>query len=81
MDYLVADRRWRSRRSRSTTSRLETDAEVNFRGVGEGGAIVAPAAVANAIEDALAPFGVTIDTFPLPPTRILELIDVLPGDA
>jgi len=60
---------------------LETDAEIDFRGVGEGGAIIAPAAVANAVEDALAPFEVTIDTFPLTPTRILELIDVLPGDA
>ena len=60
---------------------LETDAEIDFRGVGEGGAIIAPAAVANAVEDALAPFEVTIDTFPLTPTRILELIGVLPGDA
>ena len=47
---------------------LETDAEIDFRGVGEGGAIIAPAAVANAVEDALAPFEVTIDTFPLTPT-------------
>jgi carbon-monoxide dehydrogenase large subunit len=56
---------------------IETDAEVDFRGVGEGGAIIAPAAVANAVEDALAPFGVTVDTFPLTPTRILELTGVL----
>ena len=53
--------------------------EVPFRGVGEGGAIIAPAALANAVEDALAPFGVTIDTFPLTPTRILELIGRLPA--
>ena len=59
---------------------IETDAEVDFRGVGEGGAIIAPAAVANAVEDALAPFGVTVDTFPLTPTRILEMTGVLDSD-
>ena len=31
-----------------------------FKGVGEGGAIGAPAAVVNAVADALAPFGVEI---------------------
>src|ERR1700678_503679 len=56
---------------------LETvplDADVNFRGVGEGGMIVAPATMVNAIEDALAPFGVRIYEQHLPPARILELI-------
>ena len=58
-------------------SHLETvplDADVNFRGVGEGGMIVAPPTVVNAIEDALAPFGVRIYEQHLPPARILELI-------
>jgi carbon-monoxide dehydrogenase large subunit len=57
---------------------LETvplDADVNFRGVGEGGMIVAPPTVVNAIEDALSPFGVRIFEQHLPPARILELID------
>jgi aerobic carbon-monoxide dehydrogenase large subunit len=56
---------------------LETvplDADVNFRGVGEGGMIVAPPTLVNAIEDALAPFGVRIYEQHLPPARILELI-------
>jgi aerobic carbon-monoxide dehydrogenase large subunit len=56
---------------------LETvplDADVNFRGVGEGGMIVAPPTMVNAIEDALAPFGVRIYEQHLPPARILELI-------
>jgi aerobic carbon-monoxide dehydrogenase large subunit len=56
---------------------LETvplDADVNFRGVGEGGMIVAPPTVVNAIEDALSPFGVRIYEQHLPPPRILELI-------
>ncbi len=50
------------------------DADVNFRGVGEGGMIVAPPTLVNAIEDALAPFGVRIYSQHLPPARILELI-------
>ena len=56
---------------------LETvplDDDVNFRGVGEGGMIVAPPTVVNAIEDALTPFGVRIYEQHLPPGRILELI-------
>jgi carbon-monoxide dehydrogenase large subunit len=52
------------------------DADVNFRGVGEGGMIVAPPTVVNAIEDALSPFGVRIYEQHLPPARILELIAV-----
>ncbi len=47
---------------------------VDFRGVGEGGAIGAPAAVVNAIADALAPFGAEVLEQHLPPTRILELL-------
>ncbi len=54
---------------------VPTDADVNFRGVGEGGMIVAPPTVVNAIEDALSPFGVRIYEQHLPPARILELID------
>jgi aerobic carbon-monoxide dehydrogenase large subunit len=56
---------------------LETvplDSDVNFRGVGEGGMIVTPPTVVNAIEDALSPFGVRIYEQHLPPARILELI-------
>ncbi|HEY2639968.1 MAG TPA: xanthine dehydrogenase family protein molybdopterin-binding subunit [Streptosporangiaceae bacterium] len=56
---------------------LETvalDPDVNFRGVGEGGMIVAPPTIVNAIEDALSPFGVRIYEQHLPPARILELI-------
>ncbi len=40
------------------------------KGLGEGGAIGAPAAVVNAINDALAPFGVSIDEMPATPQRI-----------
>src|SRR5229473_2878112 len=40
------------------------------KGLGEGGAIGAPAAVVNALNDALSPFGVSIDEFPATPQRI-----------
>ena len=40
------------------------------KGLGEGGAIGAPAAILNAINDALAPFGVSIDECPATPQRI-----------
>jgi carbon-monoxide dehydrogenase large subunit len=55
----------------------EPDDDVPFRGVGEGGAIGAPAALTNAIEDALAPFGARIREQYLPPARILELCGVI----
>ena len=45
-----------------------------YKGVGEGGAIGAPPAVANAVADALAPFGVTITRLPLSPARITALL-------
>jgi aerobic carbon-monoxide dehydrogenase large subunit len=40
------------------------------KGVGEGGTIGAPAAVINAVNDALAPFGVEINEIPATPRRI-----------
>jgi carbon-monoxide dehydrogenase large subunit len=49
--------------------------EGGIKGMGEGGLIGAPAAVVNAIADALAPFGVQIDRTPLRPCDILALID------
>jgi len=62
---------------------LETvplDADVNFRGVGEGGMIIAPPTVCNAIEDALSPFGVRVTEQHLPPARVLELMGVIAPD-
>ena len=46
-----------------------------YKGVGEGGAIGAPAAVVNAVADALAPFGARITDLPLTPAAVLALID------
>jgi carbon-monoxide dehydrogenase large subunit len=47
---------------------------IDHRGVGESGAIGAPAALSNAIEDALAPFGVRVTRKYLPPDVVLELM-------
>ena len=44
------------------------------KGMGEGGAIGAPAAVVNAVEDALAPLGIAMSELPLSPDRLLPLI-------
>jgi carbon-monoxide dehydrogenase large subunit len=44
------------------------------KGVGEGGAIGAPAAIVNAICDALAPFGVELYEIPATPERIRALL-------
>ena len=46
-----------------------------YKGLGEGGAIGSPAAVANAINDALAGVGAHVNQFPITPPRILEAID------
>ena len=44
------------------------------KGLGEGGTIGAPAAVINAISDALRPLGVEVNEIPATPPRIRELI-------
>jgi carbon-monoxide dehydrogenase large subunit len=48
--------------------------EGGFRGMGEGGTIGAPAAVANALTDALAPLGIEICELPATPERLFRAI-------
>jgi CO/xanthine dehydrogenase Mo-binding subunit len=48
--------------------------EYGVKGAGEGGRMVAPPAVVSAIEDALVPLGVRIDTLPVTPARLRALI-------
>jgi aerobic carbon-monoxide dehydrogenase large subunit len=63
-----------------TTIHLETESPSTvggFRGMGEGGTIGAPAAVANAIADALSPLGGEISELPMTPARLSQLIDKL----
>jgi carbon-monoxide dehydrogenase large subunit len=45
-----------------------------IKGCGEGGAVSPPAAIANAICDALAPLQVNVNRVPLRPEAVLELI-------
>jgi carbon-monoxide dehydrogenase large subunit len=47
---------------------------LGIKGIGEGGAISPPAAIANAVEDALAPFGARVTRAPLGPSQVLALI-------
>jgi carbon-monoxide dehydrogenase large subunit len=47
-----------------------------FRGMGEGGTIGAPAAIANAICDALAPLGIDVFELPVTPERLFRLIEI-----
>ncbi|CAN7195116.1 xanthine dehydrogenase family protein molybdopterin-binding subunit [Phenylobacterium sp. LjRoot225] len=48
--------------------------EGGFRGVGEGGAIIGPPTLVNAIADALAPFGARCLDLPLTPSKLLKLM-------
>ncbi|MBV8718450.1 MAG: xanthine dehydrogenase family protein molybdopterin-binding subunit [Chloroflexi bacterium] len=47
---------------------------LGVKGLGEGGAMAPPAAIANAVEDALHSAGVRIDRTPLTPTRLAALL-------
>ena len=56
---------------------LEHASAVNalgIKGVGESGVIAPGAAIAGAVEDALAEYGVTVDRIPLTPARVFELL-------
>jgi len=47
---------------------------LGVKGVGEGGAIAPPVAIANAVADALAPFKAEFNRLPLKPERISEAV-------
>ena len=53
--------------------------EGGFRGVGEGGAIIGPPTLVNAIADALGHFGARCIELPLTPSKILDLMERKPG--
>lgn len=56
---------------------VETPTETSplgAKGVGEAGTAAAPAAVMNAINDALAPFGASVSRMPFTPERILQAL-------
>ena len=49
--------------------------ELGIKGVGESGAIPGAAAIANAVEDAVADLGVTIREVPVTPARLFALLE------
>jgi carbon-monoxide dehydrogenase large subunit len=61
---------------------IESESAVagGFRGMGEGGTIGAPAAIANAIADALSALDIKISILPMTPERIFRLLEKARGD-
>ena len=60
---------------------IETPSPLNplgVKGVGEAGAIPVPALIAEAVDDALSPWGVRVREMPLSPGAILALLDHAP---
>jgi aerobic carbon-monoxide dehydrogenase large subunit len=53
--------------------------EFGQKGLGEGGAIGPPAAIANAVNDALRPLGVEIAETPITPRRLMAALAVAPA--
>jgi len=49
-----------------------------FRGAGEGGAIIGPPTLVNAIADALSPFGEMTYDLPITPSKILAIVEGRP---
>ena len=61
---------------------LVTESEATItraKGLGEGGTIGAPAAILNAINDALSPFGAEVEALPATPMRIRRALSGRPG--
>jgi len=61
---------------------METPSPLTYfgqKGIGEGGAIAPPAAIANAVNDALAPLGVEILESPITPRRVVTAINTARG--
>jgi len=51
---------------------------LGVKGVGEGGAVAPPAAIANAVSDALAPFGAEFNATPIKPEQIVKAVRSAP---
>jgi len=47
---------------------------LGVKGVGEGGAVAPPAAIANAVCDALAPFGAEFNATPIKPEQVAKAV-------
>jgi carbon-monoxide dehydrogenase large subunit len=58
-----------------TIGHMETPSPLTpggYKGMGEGGTIGAPAAIANAVADAVKPLGVAITTLPIDPESLVR---------
>ena len=67
----------RSNCRRSSIGHLHTPAtatEYGMKGMGEGGAVAPPAAIANAVRDALAAIGAEVNETPMTAERVLAAI-------
>ena len=56
---------------------MTASSELGAKGAGEAGTCGAPAAVMNAINDALAPLGANVTAMPITPARILAALGVV----
>ncbi len=74
LDYLVPTATEMPFMQVSHLETLSPLTEGGIKGMGEGGTIRTPAAIANAVADALAPFGVQITNLPVTPELIRDLI-------
>lgn len=48
--------------------------EYGVKGAGEGGRLIAPTAIASAIDDALKPFGARVEELPMTPERVVAAV-------
>jgi carbon-monoxide dehydrogenase large subunit len=73
MDYLLPES---TDVPRMMVRHIETpsDGVGGIKGMGEGSLIASPAAIAGAISDALAPFGVMVDTLPVTPEDVVRWV-------
>ena len=75
-DYLLLTA---SEMPKLTLGHRETPSPLNplgVKGIGESGVLPIPAAIVSAVEDALSPFGVKLNQFPIRPRDLFELIGV-----
>ena len=75
--------RWRRRFPDFAVGHLETPSPLTpggYKGMGEGGTIGAPAAIANAVADAVRPLGIAVTALPILPEALrksFERLDAL----
>ena len=74
MDYLLPTSMEIPNVEKSHQEFLSTRNPLGIKGVGEGGAISPPAAIANAVVDALDPLEVTINQLPISPSKLRNWI-------